>query len=128
MLQFRGSGPSFGLPLELHGFIVLLARHRRCRLDLSSFRFAKVVRSRFEGCRLDETDLYGAAFEETCLSGCTLVRASLAETTFLDCDLRGCDLSGIGNPERLRGVRMPWSDVVESAGALAAGLGIEVVD
>jgi hypothetical protein len=28
--------------------------------------------------------------------------------------------------ESLRGVRMPWSDIVGSAAALAAGLGIQI--
>jgi len=42
--------------------------------------------------------------------------------------MRGTDISGAGNPERLRGVRMPWPDVLASAGVLAAAVGIEVVD
>ena len=48
--------------------------------------------------------------------------------TFVDTELRGCDLTAVGNPEQLRGVRMPWADVIESAGVLAEALGIQVVD
>jgi hypothetical protein len=42
--------------------------------------------------------------------------------------LRGVDRAGAGDPECLRGVRMPWSDVVNAAAELAAALGIEIVD
>jgi hypothetical protein len=61
-------------------------------------------------------------------SSCSLVEASLAGVTFDDTELRSCDLSAIGNAERLRGVRMPWADIVQSADVLAAGLGIEVAE
>ena len=99
-----------------------------CRLDLASFRFAKIARSRFEGCRLDEADLYAATLEGAAVSDCSLVRASLAEATFVDCELRGCDLTSLGNPERLRGVRMTWHDVVDATSVLATAVGIVVVD
>ncbi len=99
-----------------------------CRLDLASFRFAKLTRVRFERCRLDEADLYEARFESAALSDCSLANASLAAAAFVDAELRGCDLTAIGNPEQLRGVRMPWVDVVEAAGVLAAAVGIQVVD
>ena len=62
------------------------------------------------------------------LAECSLANASLAGATFVDVELRGCDLAAVGNPERLRGVRMPWADVIESAGVLAEALGIQVVD
>jgi uncharacterized protein YjbI with pentapeptide repeats len=99
-----------------------------CRLDLASFRFAKLVRVGFERCRLDEADLYETSVESATLAECSLANASLAGATFVDVELRGCDLAAVGNPERLRGVRMPWADVIESAGVLAEALGIQVVD
>ena len=40
-----------------------------------------------------------------------LVSASLAGATFADTELRGCDLTALGNPERLRGVRTAFSGV-----------------
>ena len=83
---------------------------------------------RFERCRLDEADLYEARFESAAFSGCSLANASLAGATFADTELRGCDLTAVGNPEQLRGVRMPWADVVAAAGVLAAAVGIQVVD
>jgi hypothetical protein len=42
--------------------------------------------------------------------------------------LRGCELSGLVGAERLRGVRMPWPDVVAATAVLAAAVGIEIVD
>jgi uncharacterized protein YjbI with pentapeptide repeats len=99
-----------------------------CRLDLASFRFAKLVRVGFERCRLDEADLYETSVESATLAECSLANASLAGTTFVDVELRGCNLAAVGNPERLRGVSMPWADVIESAGVLAEALGIQVVD
>jgi uncharacterized protein YjbI with pentapeptide repeats len=99
-----------------------------CRLDLASFRFAKLSNVRFEGCRLEEADFYEASVASTVFSNCSLARASIAGATFTSTELRGCDLAGLGNPDRLRGVRMPWSDIVQSADVLAAGLGIEIAE
>jgi uncharacterized protein YjbI with pentapeptide repeats len=99
-----------------------------CRLDLASFRFAKLSHVRFEGCQLTEADFYEADVKATAFSGCSLAGASIAAVTFADTELRGCDLTELGNAERLRGVRMPWVDVIQSAGVLATGLGIEIVD
>jgi hypothetical protein len=42
--------------------------------------------------------------------------------------MRDCDLDGIGKPEQLRGVGMPWSDIVRMAAVLAAAVGVHVVD
>jgi uncharacterized protein YjbI with pentapeptide repeats len=59
---------------------------------------------------------------------CDLSGANLSGATFANSDMRGCDLSAVQGAERLRGVRMPWADVIRSAGELAAGIGIEVLD
>jgi uncharacterized protein YjbI with pentapeptide repeats len=99
-----------------------------CRLDLASFRFAKLSHVHFERCRLDEGDFYEAQVGPALFSDCSLTRASVAGTTFVDTELRGCELTGLGNAERLRNVRMPWADIVQSADVLAAGLGIEIVE
>lgn len=42
--------------------------------------------------------------------------------------MRGCELDGVGNPEQLRGIVMPWPDIVRSAAVLAEGVGIRVLD
>jgi uncharacterized protein YjbI with pentapeptide repeats len=98
-----------------------------CRAELTSYRFATLERVRFERCRLTESDFYGARFESVVFVDCDLSRALWAEATFQNSELRGCDISGAGNPERLRGVAMPWSDVLASAGELARAAGIVVL-
>jgi hypothetical protein len=51
-----------------------------------------------------------------------------AQASFRRSEMPGVDLSGAGNPECLRGVRMPRADVVDAAGELAEAVGIEIVD
>jgi hypothetical protein len=38
----------------------------------------------------------------------------------------GCDLEGLRGAERLRGVAMPWPDIVAAAGTFAAAVGVTV--
>jgi uncharacterized protein YjbI with pentapeptide repeats len=99
-----------------------------CRVDLASFRFAKLLRVRFESCRLEEADFYAASLTSVVFSNCDLTGVGLAGATFVESELRGCKLAEVGNPERLRGVRMPWSDVVLAADVLALAVGIEIVE
>ena len=77
---------------------------------------------------MEEADFQAASLSSCVFSDCNLTRVSLAEATFTRSELRGCDLSGAGNPERLRGVRMPWADVVDAAAELAEATGLEIVD
>jgi hypothetical protein len=42
------------------------------------------------------------------------------------CTIRGTSLEGVIGIESLRGLSMPWVDVLESASALAAALGINI--
>ena len=98
------------------------------RLNLASFRFARLERVAFERCRLEEADFYDASLRSVRFEGCTLTSAILDGATFERCELRGCELTGLTGAERLRGVRMPWPDVVQIAGLLAAAAGIEIVD
>jgi uncharacterized protein YjbI with pentapeptide repeats len=99
-----------------------------CRLDLCSFRFSRLEFVRFEGCRVDEADFYDANLRSVMFADCDLSGVTLTGATFADCEMRGGDLSSAHSPERLRGVRMPWSDVIRTAGELAVGIGIEVLD
>lgn len=99
-----------------------------CRIDLASFRFAKLARVRFEGCRMEDVDFYEATLTSVVFDNCVLTGATWAGATFVRSEMRGCDLSGAINPEGLRGVRMPWPDVINAAGELAAAAGIEIVD
>lgn len=101
---------------------------RDCRIDLASFRFAKLTRVRFERCRLDEIDFSGAELVSVAFIDCVMIQAMWADATLTRCEMRGTDISGAGNPERLRDVRMPWVDVLASAAELAAAAGIEIID
>lgn len=99
-----------------------------CRLDLSAFRHATLERVVFRDCRLDEADFYGATLTSVLFERTGLVGATVEAATFGRCELRGCELEGLRGVERLRGVRMPWPDIVQIAGLLAAATGIEIVD
>ena len=99
-----------------------------CRLDLSSFRFSQLETVRFEDCRMEEADFYDAQLSSGTFANCDLSGAILTGATFANSELRGCDLSAVHSAERLRGVRMPWTDVIRAAGELAVGIGIEVLD
>jgi len=99
-----------------------------CRIDLGAFQNAKLARVRFEHCRLDEIDFSGAQLASVSFHDCVLIRSLWTDATLTRCQMSGSDINGAGNPERLRGVRMPWPDVMASAAVFAAALGIEIVD
>jgi uncharacterized protein YjbI with pentapeptide repeats len=99
-----------------------------CRLDLALFRAAKLSRVRFEGCRLHDADFFEARMTSVVFEDCDLRTVSWSDAFFTKSELRGCDLAGGSSLERLRGVRMPWEDVVRSAGEIALAAGIEIVE
>jgi uncharacterized protein YjbI with pentapeptide repeats len=99
-----------------------------CRMDLSTFHEAKLNRVAFRDCQLDEIDFSEARLTSVTFSNCRLTRSVWTGTLLRRCEMRGCDIGGLVSPERLRGVRMRWEDVLASAGALAAAVGIEIVE
>jgi uncharacterized protein YjbI with pentapeptide repeats len=99
-----------------------------CRIDLGSFALARLTRVRFLRCRLDEVDFSGAGLQSVAFTDCVLVKSLWADATLTRCEMRGSDISGAGNPEFLRGIRMPWPDVMASAGVWAAAAGVKIVD
>ena len=99
-----------------------------CRLNLCSFRFSQLELVHFDECRMEESDFYDAQLSSAMFTDCNLSGVTLTGATFAESEMRGCDLSSAHSPERLRGVRMPWPDVIRTAGELAAGIGIEVLD
>ena len=99
-----------------------------CRVDLASFRFAKLERVRFESCRMEEADFYDVRFSSVLFEDCALTGALWAGAAFTRSEIRRCDLSGGMNMDRLRGVRMPWPDVINAAGDFAAAVGIEIIE
>lgn len=77
---------------------------------------------------MDEVDFYGADLQSVMFVDCVMTRAVWAEATLTRCEMRGTDISGAGNPERLRGVRMPLPDALNSVSEVAAAAGIEILD
>ncbi len=99
-----------------------------CRLDLALFRASSMDRVRFEGCRLEDADFFEASFSSVVFEDCDLRAVNWAGASFSRSELRGCELTGGLSLERLRGVRMPWDDVIRSAGEIAIAAGIEIVE
>ncbi len=99
-----------------------------CRLDLASFRFAKLVRVAFLDCRLEEADFHGATLSSVRLERCVLAGASFENASCSRSELRDCDLGGLAGAASLGGVRMPLNDVLQLGLLLAAAAGIELVD
>jgi uncharacterized protein YjbI with pentapeptide repeats len=99
-----------------------------CLLDLGSLHLAKLARVRFLRCRLDEMDFAGATLGSVSFTQCVLSKSLWTAATLTRCEMRGSDLSGAGNLERLKGVRMPLADVLSAALDWAAAIGVEIVD
>jgi uncharacterized protein YjbI with pentapeptide repeats len=96
--------------------------------ELSSFRFGRFNRVRFEGCRLIEADFQGVTAKACTFINCDLTGAQLSQGNFTGSAFRGCRLAGVNGLEALRGAQMAWEDVMELATVLAASLGIEMRD
>ena len=99
-----------------------------CRIDLAGLRHSKLERVVFRDCRMGECDLYGSTLKDVLFERCELREATLSAVKLERVELRGCDLTGVRGAEALRGARMTWNDVIESAALFAQVVGIEVVD
>jgi uncharacterized protein YjbI with pentapeptide repeats len=99
-----------------------------CRLDLAAARLSRFERVVFSDCQLEELDLYGAQLQDVVFERCVLREATISGVKSKRVELRGCDLTGLRGAEALRGMRMPWNDVLENAPLFAAVVGIEIVD
>jgi uncharacterized protein YjbI with pentapeptide repeats len=108
---------------ELHDVVV-----RDCRADLTSFGEARLERVWFEDCDLTEADFTGAQLTAVRFADCDLSRADFQGARLSSCEMRGVRLAGLHGVERLRGVALPWPDVVENTATWAAALGLRVLD
>jgi uncharacterized protein YjbI with pentapeptide repeats len=99
-----------------------------CRLDLATFRFAKLERVVFRDCLMNECDFYGASNKDVLFERCNLRESVLSSLKIERVELRGCELDGAQGIESLRTARMPWNDVLSAAPLFAQALGIEIVD
>jgi uncharacterized protein YjbI with pentapeptide repeats len=105
-------------------------------------RDLRVIDSSLQLASFASATLRNVVFERVNLAEASFMHASLASVVFVDCHLEGADfrqaklaagcairgasLDGVLGVESLRGLRMPWPDMLASAGALAAALGIDV--
>lgn len=79
----------------------------------------------------DTVDLSECSFAEARLQGVEFRDCRLAGTDFRgarlrDCVIRGSSLDGVIGVSSLRGTRMPWADILDSAAGLAGALGLQV--
>ncbi|HEY4278122.1 MAG TPA: pentapeptide repeat-containing protein [Conexibacter sp.] len=98
------------------------------RVDLAAFRGSRVERVVFRDCQLQELDLVEAQLSSVVFEACDLSGADFRHARFARSQMRGCTLTGATGIERLRGVSMPWPDIVGFAGEFAAALGIGVIE
>ena len=101
---------------------------RDCRADLASFErsgFSQVV---FEDCNLREVDFRAARMESVAFRRCDLSGADISGARLGGCSMSGCVLDGLRGVDRLRGVAMPWADILAAAGVFAGEIGVRLLD
>ena len=99
-----------------------------CRLDLVGLRAANLERVVFRQCRMEECDFTDASLKDVLFERCELREATFGSAKIQRVELRGCDLTNLHGVEALRGVRMPWDDLLQNAPLFATALGIEIID
>lgn len=97
-----------------------------CSLQLASFALSRVQNAVFERVNLTEASFLNARLQDVEFIDCRLAGADFRGATHTRCAIRGSSLEGIVGVDSLRGVRMPWIDVLASASAMAEALGIEI--
>lgn len=116
---------------RLTGFGLAGGAAQDLRVQDSSLTLATLAFSKLKGVVFERVDLTEASFMDSQLDRVAFIDCKLAGTDFrraklTSCMIRGSSLEGILGIESLRGLSMPWIDVLESAGALAAALGINI--
>jgi uncharacterized protein YjbI with pentapeptide repeats len=92
---------------------------------------ATLAQSTLRRVAFEHVNLREASFAETRLmsvtfDGCDLTGADFRGARLKDCTIRGSSLDAVAGVESLRGLTMPLADLIGSAEALAAALGIAV--
>jgi uncharacterized protein YjbI with pentapeptide repeats len=95
-------------------------------LQLASFASATLRNVVFERVNLAEATFMHARLESVAFVDCRLAGADFRQAKLAGAIIRGASLEGVIGVESLRGLRMPWPDVLASAAALAAALGIDI--
>ena len=100
---------------------------RGCALDLAAFRFTRFKRVTFEDCVLRDADFQDGRLESVRLLGCDLGGAGFLSARCREVELRRCSLEGLRGIDGLRGAALEWDAVIEFAPAMAAALGIRLL-
>jgi uncharacterized protein YjbI with pentapeptide repeats len=95
---------------------------------LASLEQSRLQRVVFDEVVLREASFAGARLDDVTFAGCDLAGADFRGARLRNCVMRGSTLDGLVGIESLRGLSLPWPDLVASAGALAGALGIGVVE
>ena len=95
-------------------------------MTLVSFARAGLQSVVFDGVNLAEASFMDARMNSVAFVNCNLAGADFRGAKIKSCAIRGSSLDGVLGIESLRGLTMPWPDLLESAGALAAAVGIKV--
>jgi uncharacterized protein YjbI with pentapeptide repeats len=95
-------------------------------LAYGSFARSQLRRVVFERVILREASFLEASLTSVEFVACELEGADFRGAHLTDCVMRGSSLEGLVGVESLRGLTMPWEDLVGSTAALASALGIEV--
>jgi uncharacterized protein YjbI with pentapeptide repeats len=93
---------------------------------LGSFAHSALRRVTFERVNLHEASFLETQLTSVSFDRCDLTGADFRGARLKQCTIRGSSLDGVLGVESLRGLTMPWSDLVGSVAALAAALGIVV--
>lgn len=93
---------------------------------LSSFAHAKLRRVEFHGVNLREAVFVSAELDSVLFQDCDLTGADFRGAQLRNCVIRGSSLDGVSGVESMRGLAMPWPELLDSAGTMAAALGISV--
>jgi len=99
-----------------------------CRIDLAAFSATRLDQVVFERCLLMQVDFQETSLRRVRFVDCDLTEADVTDARFDGCELRGCTIDGMRGAERLRGIAMPWEDIVASVGTFAAAVGVTVLD
>jgi uncharacterized protein YjbI with pentapeptide repeats len=95
-------------------------------LQLASFASATLRHVVFERVNLSEASFMHARLEAVAFVDCRLDGADFRHAKLTGCAISGASLDGVLGVDSLAGLRMPWPDLLASAGALAAALGISI--
>jgi uncharacterized protein YjbI with pentapeptide repeats len=101
---------------------------RDCRIDLASFERTGMSGVVFEACDLREADFRAARMESVAFRRCDLSGADISGARLGGCSMEGCSIEGLRGVDRLRGVAMPWTDILAAAGVFAGEIGVRLLE